>query len=515
MNMKTIYKFAVISLLTGGMFASCAEEKLETNPTSSMSGSTLMGNASTALVPLNGIYRTFWTYDNTETFGPLSYAFMNDMMAEDMVLGAGGSGWFEWDVLYRHKNYFTSTGERSYNLWNNHYTWISNANYILAAEETMQGDKNDVNYVIGQAYAIRAFSYFMLAQHFARTLVGHESEACVPIYTEPTTPETKGKPRATNAEVYAQIDNDINKAVALLKGTSQKHISHISYAVALGLKARIAMVENKWAEAKDAAHEAIAASGAKILHAADFSGVNDVTKANVMWGLQIKSDQKTGYASYFAHMDTLYYGKNAYKQINKLLYAKMNPTDERINWWNPSPNSPYNVTNDAGEVISGYIQNKFHFLSAQDMTGDYILMRVEEMYLTAAEAECQLGDEAAAKADLMELMSVRDPGYTCDKTGKALGKTSNEETGSLLEEIITQRRIELWGEFGRCYDLKRLHQGFRRTEEQGWQTGSYRLSNKPTDNPENFMWIFLLPQTEFDGNENLTLEKDQNPMTDE
>ena len=175
--MKNIVKYTMISLLLGGMFASCAKEKLETNPTSSMSGSTLMNTASTALVPLNGIYRTFWTYDNTETFGPMSYAFMNDMMAEDMVLGAGGSGWFEWDVLYKHKNYFTSTGERSYNIWNNHYTWISNANYIIAAEETMSGDPAEVNNVIGQAYAIRAFGYFYLAQHFARTLVGHENEA--------------------------------------------------------------------------------------------------------------------------------------------------------------------------------------------------------------------------------------------------------------------------------------------------------------------------------------------------
>jgi hypothetical protein len=59
--MKNIVKYTMISLLLGGMFASCAKEKLETNPTSSMSGSTLMNTASTALVPLNGIYRTFWT----------------------------------------------------------------------------------------------------------------------------------------------------------------------------------------------------------------------------------------------------------------------------------------------------------------------------------------------------------------------------------------------------------------------------------------------------------------------
>jgi len=511
--MKAILKYTFAALLGGVLLVSCAEEKLETSPTGSMSGDVLMKNANTALVAINGIYRTFWVPDNSETFGLPGYVIMHDMMAEDMVLGAGGSGWFEWDVTYRHKNYFASKGERSYNIWNNHYTWISNANYILAAEKTMQGEKSEINYVMGQAYAIRALSYFSLAQEMARTLVGHEDEPCVPIYTEPTVSGTAGKKRATNAEVYAQIDADIDKAVELLKGTTRKHPSHINYATALGLKARIKLVENKWQDAKDAAHAAITESKCEILHTKDFAGVNDVTKANVMWGLQIKSDQSGGYASFFAHLDTLMYGQKAFKQINKVLYAKMNPTDERCAWWNTSVTSPYNVVED-GKVVSGYIQDKFHWLNSKDNTGDHILMRVEEMYLTAAEAECRLGDETAAKADLMALMSVRDPNYSTNKTGTKLGKTSNELTGSLLEEIINQRRIELWGEFGRLNDLRRLHQGFRRTKEQGWQTTSYRLENKPTDDPECYMWVFLLPQSEFDGNANLTLEKDQNPMGD-
>lgn len=511
--MKSFIKYSAISLAALLALASCSGDKLDTNPTGSMSGASLMSTAGAALVPLNGIYRSMYTYDNTETFGPTSYNFMNDAMAEDMVLGAGGSGWFEWDVLYRFKNYFTSTGERCYNLWNDHYTWISNANYIIAAEETMGGAQSEVNNVIGQAYAIRAYCYFMLAQNFARTLVGHENEKCVPIYTEPTTPETEGKPRATNAEVYAQIESDINKACQLLEGTTQAHISHISYATALGLKARIALTANKWQDAKDAAHKAISASGKKILHTADFYGLNDTSAGNVMWGAQIKSDQATGYAGFFTHLDSIFgYGTDSPKTINKVLYRKMNATDERRDWW--SPNSQFNIYDDDGNVISGYVNNKFHFINSKEWTGDYIWMRVEEMYLIAAEAECRLGDETSAKADLMSLMSVRDPEYTCTKTGTALGKTSNEETGSLLEEIINQRRIELWGEYGRLYDLKRLHQGFRRTAEQGWCVSSYRLENRPTDDPECYIWVFLIPQKEFDGNVNMTLENDQNPMGD-
>ena len=50
----------------------------------------------------------------------------------------------------------------------------------------MAGTETEVNYIMGQAYAIRAYSYFMLAQSFARTYKGHEGEPCCPIYVEPT-----------------------------------------------------------------------------------------------------------------------------------------------------------------------------------------------------------------------------------------------------------------------------------------------------------------------------------------
>ena len=501
-------KYTTIALFAIGSLTACSSDKLETAPTDAVSGSTLMDNSNTAIVALNGIYRTFYTSVNHETFGLSSWTLCWDSMAEDMVMGAGGSGWFEWDVLYRFKNYWTSSSERCYNLWNDNYTWISNANYILAADSTMKGD--DVDYVLGQAYAIRALCYFNLAQAYARTFKGHEGEPCVPIYTEPTVPGTQGKARASVKEVYAQIDADINKACELLKetGNKQDDKTHISYAVALGLKARIALVENKWQEASEAATAAIAESGCEIQDVEDFLGCNDVTAGNVMWGAYIKNDQSTMYASFFAHMDPdVAYGKTSYKMINKKLYSKMNLTDSRLQWWDKTRN------NDDGSL--GYQQVKFLFKNPQDWTGDCIWMRVEEMYLIAAEAQCRLGHEAEAKGYLSLLMDQRDPMYDCSTlTGTALGKTSNEETGSLLEAIIDQRRIELWGEVGRLNDLKRLHQGFRRTAEQGWPS-SYLLANKPTDNPESYMWVFLIPQAEFDGNVNMDIEKDQNPLTDE
>ena len=141
-------------------------------------------------------------------------------------------------------------------------------------------------------------------------------------------------------------------------------------------------------------------------------------------------------------------------------------------------------------------------------------MRVEEMYLNAAEAACRLNNYTQAKQYLTQLMAKRDPNYTCTKTGNTLGALTSDVTGSLLEEIITQRRIELWGEAGRVYDIKRLKQGFTRSNADGWPLNA-TLSSRPTTNPENYMWVLTIPLVEFDNNPNLNIDTDQNPLGDE
>ena len=510
--MKKIFNYMFVGLLACGMLSACSDDALETSPTDSMSGDGLMTNANAALVPLNGIYRTMYTAGWSTTgnthqcYGISAYVLMADVMGEDHIMNDSGSGWFWYDCLYNVKARYSSGAWRSYDLWNAGYTWVSNANYILAAEETMEGDEADRNYVIGQAYAIRAYAYFMLAQNFARTYKGHESDPCCPIYTEPTVAGTEGKPRSTVAEVYDQITSDIDKAVAMLKGTSRKHISHIDYSVACGLQARIALVMEDWNTAKSAAKEAIANSKCSIEKVENFKGLNSVNYKNVMWGAEIISDQSGMYAGHFTHMDweAGKYGNSARKQINKLLYEKMGIADDRRAWWNPT---------DANNKKNGYQQEKFKFSDIQTWMGDYIWMRIEEMYLIAAEAECRLGDEVSAKSDLMALMNKRDANYSCEKTGTALGKLTSDETGSLLEEIILQRRIELWGEVGRIWDIRRLRQGFRRTAEMGWPSTAI-LANRPTDDPECYMWVLTIPQAEFDGNVNMDLATDQNPTGD-
>lgn len=509
--MKKILISALTAVLAIGL-SSCSKEALNTAPTDALTGENMFSTATNALQPLNGtirmLYSTWSTGNSTshQSFGITAHNIAADVMGEDMIVSAQGSGWFWYECIYDVKTAITAQAWRPYDMWNFYYTIIANVNYIIAAKETMEGTPEDVNYVIGQAYALRAYSYFMLAQWYCRNFQNHPEDPGIPIYTGPTTSETEGAPRGTLTETYAQIDADIDTAVARLTNSyRQTHKSHIDMYVANGIKARIRLTEERWEEALEAAR--IAKQGASLTTEVT-SGMNSIGQADVLWGAQIIPDQSGIYASFFMHMVSDGgdgYGNTAHKQINKELYAKMATNDIRRAWWNPT---------DASNGDGGYQQTKFQWANKSTYEGDYIFMRTPEMYLIEAEALCMLGRDAEAQDVLEEFMQYRQEGYTAaSKTGQGLPVVNGRdpETGSLREEIILQRRLELWGEYGRILDIRRLKQGFQRTTDMGW-TAPTLLSGLHTDDPESYDWVLTIPQAEFDGNKALNQNEDQNPM---
>lgn len=111
----------------------------------------------------------------------------------------------------------------------------------------------------------------------------------------------------------------------------------------------------------------------------------------------------------------------------------------------------------------------------------------------------------------MLYVATRISQYDCSaKTGTTLGALTTDTTGSLLEEIILQRRIELWGEAGRIFDIKRLKQGFDRSAAGGWPTAAL-LSSKNTTDPESYDWVMTIPKSAFDANPSMDETTDQNP----
>lgn len=510
---KILSIFSLVGLLA---FSSCSDD-LNTEPTNKVSGSVIMADASSAEAAINGIYRAMYvsgwsTNWASENFGQTSINLLADLMAEDHLMLEQGQGWFYEDYRLNVHGDYTNKNGRSYAIWNFYYTLLSNANYIIGAENTMGGAPEAIKNVVGQAYAIRAFSYYYLAQLFQQTYVGHEQKPGIPLYNEPTVAGSIGKGRGTLAEVYTQINADINNAISLLgesSGKVQKHPSHIDYYVANGIKARIALTQHEYATAAAAADEALKRPNLKLISVKDLGGNNSVKSADVLWGYEIIPDQSTQFASFFSHMDADVEGKYASKArqcISSALYKMIPATDDRMAWWRGQL-----AENGSGSNAS-YCQIKFKMADHKTSTGDYLVMRAEEMVLIKAEALCHQEQFAQARQAISTLGTLRDSKFADRLTSRIDSKSYNLDTNAplqtLMDEILFQRRIELWGESGRIFDLQRLGLGYNRTYAGSNHT--QKVATKNT-NAASDLFILPLPQSEIDGNENINTN-DQNPI---
>lgn len=531
----------VFALIIGLFLGSCQDDFLETAPTDRTSGDVLFSTVEGAQVALDGMYRALyvagWSDDNThQNFGPLSTNMFLELMGEDYLQNEMGNGWFYFDYKFDVRSRYASKNWRSYATWNFYYTLVSNANYVIASAEKIQGEPSVVNNIIGQALTMRAYCYFYLVQIFQQTYIGHENAPGIPLYTEPTTASSEGKGRGTVEQVYAQINTDLDQALIYLdptKAPERADVSHVDYYVASGIQAKVKLVQNKWGEAETAANNAMSGSS-KIIAKDDLvptdlgnygSGdyrregtfhFNDVTNKSVIWGANIISDQTTSYASFFSHMDSEAdgkYGEKSRKCISNWLYDQIPITDVRKYFWNPG-----GLDDEEDGPVCSYNQFKFKFLNAADCTGDYIFMRHEEMLLIKAEAQCMQDDYTNARATLQELLDERGD-YDISRLTDSKVLTTTDANGpttpaggivTLLDGIILQRRIELWGEAGRILDIMRLKTGF--TREFEGSNHSNKIPNVESLNPECKDFILTIPQTEFDGNINMDENKDQNPM---
>lgn len=520
--MKKILFTGIVLLVMFSML-SC-HDKLDTEPTNRVAGSVILSNDENAMIALDGIYRLMyssgWASDNNhQYFGHTSVILHTSLMGEDLLMSDMGAGFFWYEYIYDIRSLYTSKLMRSYATWNYYYTLISNANYIIAAENELSGNTNRINYIIGNAYAIRAHSYFMLIQIFQHTYMDYKDAPGVPLYTEPTTPASEGKGRGTVEDVYAQITADLDKAIGLLKDAKQEHKSHIDYYVANAISAQVALVMNDWDKAASCAEVAMQKPGATFLSDFEF-GMNSINNSSVMWGMEIIKDQSTIFASFFSHMDAKsdgFYAYGANKCINSWLYDQIPATDKRKAWFQGA-NGETEYEKEIKDTP--YNQVKFKWADVTAGTGDYIFMRYEEPLLIRAEALCRKGDYSGAKALMEDLGKKRDDNYEVYlqnlSNSSEMSFVSTGTITTLMDYILVQRRIELWGEVSRLFDLMRLR-------KNGW-TRRFTNTNHSKDGllekygeaslgfPYDYKEMILtIPQTEFNGNPNLN-PSDQNPM---
>lgn len=479
-------KLKILSILIFmGLLMSCSEDFLETAPTNQISDADVFVTAEGAQTVLDGIYRNWRFYRGShDNFGMKANDLARDLMGEDIIVYA--FHWFGYDYNLDNKN---STYRRTNFTWDINYETIYNANSIIAnIDDASSTDPNQKWNIKAQALAARAFAYMNLAEMYQHTYVGHQSDLCVPIYTEPT---TESKPRATVQEVYDRIVTDLEDAIELFTDYpfARIHMSHIDLGVANGLRARVALIMNEWDDART--YAAAARAGIALNTPAQFSsGFDSYSQMSWMWGLEVNDEQSTIYASFFSHIDMTIpgYAGAGYspKGMSDALYNLMDPNDVRTSLVVSPPN---------------YWNLKFAAGGDKEWAADYVMMRPEEMLLIEAEANARLGGagETTAQNLLKELWDVR---YSTAPV------TAPTETGqALIDLILLERRIELWAEGFRLGDIKRLKIPMNRTATNIDVGVAGGVLSVPA---ESDLFIYQLPQDEIDNNDFIS-ESDQNP----
>lgn len=368
----------------------------------------------------------------------------------------------------------------------NYYEFIKTANDAISAA----GDNEAAKEVRGVAKTFRALYYLDLARLYdalpakAPKRPSYETDLAkvagltVPLVTESTPFEDlKKNPRRPRQEMFKFILDDLADAEECLDGYVPSGKNLPSLAVVYGLMARTYLwlggFEESYEEvptgvdayrkAAEYARKAIEASGCSIMTEALYldpaNGFNTVNSA-WMWAMIQSTDTVlNNLLSWAAHMsvEAIYgYGYGAQPGISALSYARMAKDDFRRKSF-VGPERDYNaikpyisLTEEEFATIAPYASFKFHTAGGEknNYTAanvvDIPLMRVEEMYLIEAEAVAHY-DAAAGKNLLADFMKTRSASY------------SVPAGADLIDEIIFQKRIELWGEGLVWADMKRLN----------------------------------------------------------
>lgn len=492
-----------ISLLALAFVLFSCEKNFEVTSSASLSGSQaaeLVEQDPEFLTSyVNGFYSWMVEYGgNHDQFGHMSCLYNLDMMGLDIAV-CGSLNFGLYDINHDYGQYDWS---RPYLLWNTYYTLIKKCNEVIDFFGEEDPENASLKGYLGQAYALRAFSYYYLIQIFQDTVKGEGSTGSVFNSEAPAVPIvyairdgktqdeiTAKSGRNTLADLCEQIEIDLAAALSLLDGFNRgADKNQVNYQVAQGIAARYYLLTQQWdkaLEAATAAQEGFDLMDNDRLHA----GFMEINDGEVMWGFNHNTETSTVYASFFSHLSNDSPGYGGIGQsvhcIDRSLYDAIPDTDYRKSLFN-------GPEGDEDAALTGatlpYASRKFGY--DPNWCQDYVYMRKAEMILICAEAHARLNDGSASTC-LSELMAKRDPSWSSSSV--------------TLDDVLLQRRIELWGEGFEYFDLRRNGLGINRNYE-----GTNHLAiNRYAFPAHAKSWNFQIPRQEMQNNLYIT-EDEQN-----
>jgi len=463
---------------------------LDTLPTTSVVAPTVYTDVESVERILNGTWSYIWETTNTWAApGWSTVQLVNDLMGNDVV-ERGGYG---IAAVYQYTSLNSGTSTHTVLIWNWAYKAIDNMNNIITKIDALPGDDALRKRVKSQAYALRGYMYLTLATHYAHSYFTDPDQLCAPIYTEATIAGNKGKKQSKLSEVYTQAENDLKEAYDNLGNYSRSAKYKIDKNVVSGLLARLYLQTGKWKNAEDFAKEAHEGYG--WMSTIDYhGGFNSLANKEWIWGQGSSSDQpNSAYA--FNYKDVISTTSGYYSMMADPYFMELfddgDTRTELFEW-------------QAGSRGTGFLMYK-KFLFGAGKVADIVMMRKAEMVLIEAEALAEqdlLGQAIAKLNTLREAREAKTPD---------LSALSKED---LIEEILIERRKELFGEGFALSDIKRRQKKVERkaypdgeiipgttTKKKGHSTLKAPGGRDFTVNDK--LYVFLIPAAEYTNNPNL------------
>lgn len=172
-----------------------------------------------------------------------------------------GDGGFGPDLVALHNYQWTGANQYFVYRWNNGYTGVSRANYVISKIDDVEVISEDMRQRLkGEALFLRAYFYY--------TMVGGYGD--IPLVTEVITAEEANTvEKSPESEVWKQIIADLEEAATLLPASYSDNadLGRATSGAANAFLSRVYLWINDWQSAVDAANEV---SGYSLVSADDF-----------------------------------------------------------------------------------------------------------------------------------------------------------------------------------------------------------------------------------------------------
>jgi hypothetical protein len=421
---------AAVLLLT----ASC-KKYLDEVPNNALPTESSIVDAGTARAAIIG------AYDRLQGYYAASYPTLGTITTDNVIFNGTLSEYLQLD-----QNSIPTDNVITVAAYQGIYRAINSANSVIAAVPGVSDPlllSSEKDKILGEAYFIRALSYFDLARGWGG----------VQLQLQPTTDlnTLKGVKRSTLDQTYDQVLADLVQAEQLLPEDATTR-NRAQKSTARALRARLHLYRKQWAEAEFYASQVISNPKYALVkpYKAFFTAPFQTTESVLELAYSV-NDRNTFWNLWYPSSSG---GQYTLKPSDALI-AKLN--DPAIGGTRNS------LIAGSGAAVYGVLYNT----TASSTDPSYVI-RIAELYLIRAEARAQLNKLTEAAADLNTIRARADVAPTTVVTQEAL-----------IQAIENENAVEFAFEGHRWFDLVR-------TERAGTVLG---LTNK------NF-WLFPIPYSD-------------------